>query len=138
MSTNRAIAMLAFWLAFLGISFVSSLALNLVDAPTLAVLQPVWNSTDLPAPSFLTNSTNTSTLFADRAIRWECGPVFGVGDYERSCFDAVRQMAFVPGSATRQFTWGDRVFGDRRLYDVNLPQSVWSCKSSQSIASSLE
>lgn len=53
-----------------------------------------------------TNSTYSSTPFANRVIDCECGWIFGRGDYGRSCFDAVQQVAFVPGSATRQFTWG--------------------------------
>ena len=54
---------------------------------------------------------------------WRCETVFGVSAYGRSCFEAVRRMAIVPGSATRQFTWGPRSQG---FYDVPLPQRVIS------------
>lgn len=119
--------MFSFWLAFLGISFVSAIALSLVDSPTLAASQALWNSSDLfEALPSLTNSTKSSTPFTNRVIDWECSWTFGRGNYGTSCFDAARQIAFVPGSATRQFTWGMRDLG---TYDVPLPQIVYSCKA---------
>ena len=102
-----------------------------------AFMLTTQNTSDLSNTlSSLINTTNSSISLADRAFDWECENFWptsspGIG---RSCVDALHRMNFVPGSATQQFTWGPRHTG--RRYDVFLPQRVYSCMSSQSIASS--
>ena len=101
-----------FWLTLLGTSFASVLALRNSSDP----------SDTLPS---LINTTSSSTPSANRQIDWFCQSYIQLsGTFGRSCFDAVRQVAFVPGSATRQFSWGPR---GRAKYDVYLPQKVYSC-----------
>ena len=142
MSTTPCIAMFSFWLAFLGVSSVSTLALNPADTSTISTTsQALSNYSDtlqfLPS---LINTTNSSTLSSDRVIDWSCNEYPTSSTYRgygTSCFDAVRQMAFVARSATQQLTWGDRGELGIRRYDVNLPQRVYSCKRSQYIASSV-
>lgn len=105
------------WLTFLSVSFASALALR--------------NSSDLSGtlPSLI-NATNSSILSADRKIVCDRNVVEG-GNFERSCLDALRNMAFVAGPVTQQFIWGPR--GTATKYDVYMPQRVVSCMSSESI-----
>ena len=119
--------MLAGCLAFLSTSPVSTLALSPAVPVTSKTSLALGNFSSLVGilPS-LTNKTNSSTPLGDRVINWGCERVFDPFESTalgRSCFEAVRQMAIVPGSATRQFTWGPRAQG---FYDVPLPQRVIS------------
>ena len=116
--------MLAGCLAFLSISPVSTLALIPAVPATSETSLALWNFSSLVGvSSHLTNTTNSSTLLGDRVINWRCERPLESSAYGRSCFEAVRQMAIVPGSASRQFTWGPRSQG---FYDVPLPQRVIS------------
>ena len=127
--------MLSFWLAFLGISFASTLTLTPVDSST-STSQAFGNSSDQPEiPLSPVNHTNSSALLADPVIYWRCEEDVQLADYRSSCFDAMHQMAFVPGPATQQFIWAQRNMGTQR-YDVPLPQGVISCMGLQSFASS--
>ena len=124
MSKTRCSFMLAGCLAFLSISPVSALALSSPVPATSETSLALWSFSSLVGvSSHLTNTTNSSALLGDRMINWRCETVFGRSTYGRSCFEAVRQMAIVPGSASRQFTWGPRSQG---FYDVPLPQRVIS------------
>ena len=128
MSKTRCSFMLAGCLAFLSVSPVSALALSSPVPATSETTLALWNFSSLVGvSSHLTNTTNSSTLLGDRVINWRCESVFESSAYGRSCFEAVRQMAIVPGSASRQFTWGPRSQG---FYDVPLPQRVISCMRS--------
>lgn len=135
-STPPCIAMLSFWLAFQSVFFVSTLVTPADSSSMSTTSQALSNSSEtvefLPS---LINTTNSSTLSSDRVIDWSCGSI-SPGTYGRSCFDAVRQMAFVPGSATKQFTWGKRDHS-MSAYNVNLPQRVYSCMRPQPVASSI-
>ena len=124
MSKTRCSFMLAGCLAFLSISSVSALALSSPVPATSETSLALWNFSSLVGvSSHLTNTTNSSTLLDDRVVHWRCETAFGSSAYGGSCFEAVRHMAIVPGSATRQFTWGPRSQG---FYDVPLPQRVIS------------
>ena len=116
--------MLAGCLALLSISTVSALALFPPVPATSESSLALWNFSSLVGvSSHLTNTTNSSTLLGDRVINWCCEADLRSRPYGRSCFEAVRQMAIVPGSAARQFSWGPRSQG---FYDVPLPQRVIS------------
>ena len=119
--------MLAGCLAFLSISTVSTLALIPAVPATSETSLALWNFSSLAGVSSTlantTNTTNSSPLLGDRVIHWHCETDTRSRAYGRSCFEAVRQMAIVPGSASRQFKWGPRSQG---FYDVPLPQRVIS------------
>lgn len=107
--------MLSSWLTFSSVSFASVLALQ--------------NSSDLSgALPYLLNTTNSSTQLTDPRMDWECGghvpPRSETHNLVESCREAVRRMAFVPGSVTQQYSWGARDNG--RRYSVYMPQSVYS------------
>ena len=127
MSKTRRIFMLAGCLTLLSISPVSTLALRSAVPATSETSLALWNfSSPVGDSSHLTNTThitNSSTLLGNRLINWRCETILESSAYGRSCFEAVRRLAIVPGSATRQFTWGPRSQG---FYDVPLPQRVIS------------
>ena len=151
MPTMSYLAVFTLWLACSIVTFVSSLAVNPTNIPALSIISQApsnlsgmvellpslinnTNSSTLKSPTLI-NTTNSSVSSSNRVIEWTCSraAAYDTWDYGRSCFDAVRQMAFVPGSATRQFTWGQRE-ELRNPYDVNLPQRVYSCKGSPPFA----
>lgn len=106
--------MISLWQKLLSISFASVLALRTPSDP-------------LDALPSLINNTNSSIRLAYHNIDWFCQRYAEPShDFGSSCIDAVRQMAFVPGSVTRQVSWGPR---GRTNYDVYLPQRVYSCMS---------
>ena len=104
-----------------------------------AFMLTLQSSSDLSKtlPSLI-NTSNSSTLLADRQIAWECEDFWPTSSpgIARSCADALHRMNFVPGSATQQLIWGPRRIGSR--YDVYLPQRVYSCMSSQPFTSSFD
>lgn len=118
-------------LALLGISLASALVPKPVSLRTLPSLPnlaniPVsleqsegsWNSSDVSeTPPLSENVTKSSVLLVNRSIQWQCGHQWGGGPYAGSCFDAIRNMVFTPGSPTQQLCWGDREGGE---YDVPL------------------
>ncbi|KAM0799149.1 hypothetical protein BDR22DRAFT_856881 [Usnea florida] len=127
MSKTRRKSMLAGCLTLLSISHVSTLALSSAVPATSESSLALWNFSSLVGESShltnTTNVTNSSTMLGNRLINWRCETVFGISPHGRSCFEAVRRLAIVPGSATRQFTWGPRSQG---FYDVPLPQRMIS------------